>query len=38
MIDFLAGVDPQALIIGVALLGALLALPLLGRGCGGSRA
>jgi hypothetical protein len=32
MIEFLAGVDPQALIIGVALAGALLALPLLVAG------
>jgi len=32
MIDWLAALDPQALIIGVALLGALLALPLLVAG------
>jgi hypothetical protein len=32
MIDWLAGIDPQVLIIGVALAGALLALPLLVAG------
>jgi len=32
VIDWLAGLDPQALILGVALLGALLALPFLVAG------